>query len=57
MRSSELLTTAEVAERLKKSEQGVRRLIRMKRISAVNIGTELRPEYRVPEDALEFPAA
>jgi excisionase family DNA binding protein len=47
------LTVREVARYLDLSEDGVRRLIRSKRLKAFDISKTARVIYRVPQEALD----
>ena len=46
------LTVDEVAARLKRRPEWVRRLIRRKELRGYNMGTQMRPCYRVKEQDL-----
>lgn len=50
-----LITVEQAAELLQKSPASIRRRIRLGRIRARNIGTDHRPEYRIP--SAQFDAA
>lgn len=48
-----LMTTEQVSERLALPVSSVYRLIRQRELAAHNVGTRLRPMYRVSEEQLD----